>query len=272
MYGGQTGNNLSNILPMLARFDIPVFLGKTNYPEKVERRLRIMPERIVYTDMDTAQKKLYTQTRERYRAELMGLIESEGMNNARFKVLEGLLRLRQIAIHPALVDKTYKGEAPKFEILLETLETLQAENHKALIFSQFVETLKLVKKELDARKIKYIYLDGQTQNRQDKVDMFQNDPSIPFFLISLKAGGVGLNLTAADYVIHLDPWWNPAVEMQASDRAHRIGQTRPSSFTKSSRAARWRKRFWSCRKRNAPSSRTSSPPKPVSSSRLHKMM
>jgi non-specific serine/threonine protein kinase len=96
-----------------------------------------------------------------------------------------------------------------------------------MIFSQFVETLKLVKKELDVRKINYIYLDGQTQKRQDKVDEFQTNDAIPFFLISLKAGGVGLNLTAADYVIHLDPWWNPAVEMQASDRAHRIGQTHP---------------------------------------------
>jgi non-specific serine/threonine protein kinase len=149
------------------------------------------------------------------------------MNDARFKILEGLLRLRQIAIHPALVDKQYKGEAPKFEILLETLETLQAENHKALIFSQFVETLKLVRRELDERKIKYVYLDGKTTNRQSRVDSFQNDASIPFFLISLKAGGVGLNLTAADYVIHLDPWWNPAFEMQASDRAHRIGQDKP---------------------------------------------
>jgi non-specific serine/threonine protein kinase len=210
---------------LLRKLVYPFILRRTK--EQVALELPPRTERIVYTDMDTAQKKLYTQTRERYRAELLGLIETEGMNNARFKVLEGLLRLRQIAIHPALVDKKYKGEAPKFEILLETLETLQAENHKALIFSQFVETLKLVKKELDARKIKYIYLDGQTQKRQDKVDEFQNDPSIPFFLISLKAGGVGLNLTAADYVIHLDPWWNPAVEMQASDRAHRIGQTRP---------------------------------------------
>lgn len=209
----------------LRKLVYPFILRRTK--EQVALELPPRTERIVYTDMDSAQKKLYTQTRERYRAELMGLIESEGMNNARFKVLEGLLRLRQIAIHPALVDKKYKGEAPKFEILLETLETLQAENHKALIFSQFVETLKLVKKELDARKIKYIYLDGQTQKRQDKVDEFQNDPKISFFLISLKAGGVGLNLTAADYVIHLDPWWNPAVEMQASDRAHRIGQTRP---------------------------------------------
>jgi non-specific serine/threonine protein kinase len=157
----------------------------------------------------------------------MGLIESEGLNDARFRILEGLLRLRQIAIHPALVEKGYRGEAPKFEFLLETLETLQAEGHKALIFSQFVETLKLIRRELDERGVKYVYLDGQTPNRQSRVDLFQNDPSYPFFLISLKAGGVGLNLTAADYVIHLDPWWNPAVEMQASDRAHRIGQEKP---------------------------------------------
>jgi non-specific serine/threonine protein kinase len=136
------------------------------------------------------------------------------------------LRLRQIAIHPGLVEKSYRGEAPKFEILLETLETLQAENHKALIFSQFVETLKLIRKELDERKLKYVYLDGQTINRQARVDQFQNDPSYPFFLISLKAGGQGLNLTAAEYVFLLDPWWNPAVEAQAIDRAHRIGQTR----------------------------------------------
>ena len=112
-------------------------------------------------------------------------------------------------------------------MLFETLETLYAEGHKALIFSQFVETLKLVRAELDARKLTYAYLDGKTQARQVQVDQFQNDPSIPFFLISLKAGGVGLNLTAADYVIHLDPWWNPAVEMQAADRTHRIGQDKP---------------------------------------------
>lgn len=209
----------------LRKLVYPFILRRTK--EQVAPELPPRTERIVYTDMDAAQKKLYAQTREKYRAELLGLIESEGMNDARFKILEGLLRLRQIAIHPALVDKNYKGDAPKFEILLETLETLQAEGHKALVFSQFVETLKLIKRELDARKIKYVYLDGQTQNRQSRVDQFQNDPDYPFFLISLKAGGVGLNLTAADYVIHLDPWWNPAVEMQASDRAHRIGQDKP---------------------------------------------
>ena len=210
---------------LLRKLIYPFILRRTK--EQVAPELPPRTERIVYTDMEPAQKKVYKQTRDHYRAELLGLIESEGMDDARLKILEGLLRLRQICIHPALVDKQYKGEAPKFELLLETLETLQAENHKALIFSQFVETLKLVKAELDEREIKYIYLDGQTSNRQARVDLFQNDPSFPFFLISLKAGGVGLNLTAADYVIHLDPWWNPAVEMQASDRAHRIGQDKP---------------------------------------------
>lgn len=210
---------------MLRRLVYPFILRRTK--EQVAPELPPRTERIVYTDMDSAQKKLYAQTREKYRAELLGLIETEGLNDARFKILEGLLRLRQIAIHPALVDRKYKGDAPKFEVLFETLETLQAEHHKALIFSQFVETLRLIKRELDERGIKYVYLDGQTPKRQSRVDLFQNDPSIPFFLISLKAGGVGLNLTAADYVIHLDPWWNPAVEMQASDRAHRIGQDKP---------------------------------------------
>jgi non-specific serine/threonine protein kinase len=209
----------------LRKLVYPFILRRTK--EQVAPELPLRTERVIYTDMDPAQKKLYSQTKERYRAELLGLIETEGMDDARMKILEGLLRLRQIAIHPLLVDPTYHGEAPKFEFLLETLETLQAEHHKALIFSQFIETLRLVRRELDARKIRYEYLDGQTRNRQDHVDSFQNDPSIPFFLISLKAGGVGLNLTAADYVIHLDPWWNPAVEMQASDRAHRIGQDKP---------------------------------------------
>ena len=210
---------------ILRKLIYPFILRRTK--EQVAPELPPRTERVLYTDMDSAQKKLYNQTRENYRAELLGLIENQGLNDSRFKILEGLLRLRQIAIHPALVDKNYKGEAPKFELLLETLETLQAENHKALIFSQFVETLSLVRYELDQRHIKYVYLDGKTTHRQSHVDQFQNDPSFSFFLISLKAGGVGLNLTAADYVIHLDPWWNPAVEMQASDRAHRIGQDKP---------------------------------------------
>lgn len=209
----------------LRKLTYPFILRRTKKQVAPELPPRI--ERTIFTDMDVVQKKLYAQTKERYRAELLGLIEKQGINDSRFKILEGMLRLRQIAINPALVEPGYRGEAPKFEFLLETLETLQTENHKALIFSQFVEILHLVQHELDARKIRYEYLDGQTRDRQAHVDSFQNDPTIPFFLISLKAGGVGLNLTAADYVIHIDPWWNPAVEMQASDRAHRIGQDKP---------------------------------------------
>jgi len=220
----ESGNS-PEAAALLRKLVYPFVLRRTK--EQVAPELPPRTERILYTDMAAAQKKLYVQTRERYRAELLGLIEHEGLNEVRFKILEGLLRLRQIAVHPALMEKSYRGEAPKFDLLLETLDTLQAEGHKALIFSQFVETLKLVKRELEARKVKYVYLDGQTHNRQARVDTFQNDASIPFFLISLKAGGLGLNLTAAEYVIHLDPWWNPAVEMQASDRAHRIGQDKP---------------------------------------------
>ena len=150
-----------------------------------------------------------------------------GMNDARMKILEGLLRLRQLCNHPRLVDAKFKGPSGKFELLLDTLDTLRAEGHRALVFSQFVQMLSLVREALDARGIPYAYLDGQTRDRQRVVDSFQNDDALPFFLISLKAGGVGLNLTAADYVIHIDPWWNPAVEMQATDRTHRIGQDKP---------------------------------------------
>ncbi len=209
----------------LRKLVYPFILRRTK--EQVAPELPPRSERVIYTDMDTVQKKLYTRTRDRYRAELMGLIEKQGIQDARFRIIEGLLRLRQIAIHPALVERSYTGSSPKFELVMQTLETLQAERHKALIFSQFVETLRLLRQELELQKIKYAYLDGKTANRQAQVDLFQDDDAVPFFLISLKAGGVGLNLTAADYVIHLDPWWNPAVEMQASDRAHRIGQEKP---------------------------------------------
>ncbi len=210
---------------LLKRMVYPFILRRTK--EQVAPELPPITERVIYTEFDAAQRKLYEQTREKYRAKLLGLVDDGGMNNARMQILEGLLRLRQICIHPALVEPTYNKEVAKFEILLETLETLHAEGHKALIFSQFVQTLKLLEKELKKAKLKYTYLDGKTRKRQQRVDEFQNDPNIPFFLISLKAGGVGLNLTAADYVIHLDPWWNPAVEMQATDRAHRIGQDQP---------------------------------------------
>lgn len=209
----------------LRKLVYPFILRRTK--AQVAPELPPRTERTLFVELEPAQRKLYTRVRDRYRAELLGLIETRGMDDARMKILEGLLRLRQVCIHPALVEPTYRGESAKFELLFETLETLQAEGHKALVYSQFVEVLKQVRAGLEERGVPYAYLDGQTRDRQAQVDRFQCDPTVPFFLLSLKAGGVGLNLTAADYVIHLDPWWNPAVEMQAADRAHRIGQDKP---------------------------------------------
>jgi non-specific serine/threonine protein kinase len=185
-------------------------------------------DQALFNEMEPAQLKLYAKTRDLYRAQLLGLMEDgSGAGQTQMKILEGLLRLRQICNHPVLVDRSYEGESAKLNAIVETMETLLAEGHKALVFSQFTQMLALVRKKLDDRQIPYVYLDGSTRNRQDRVDEFQNSPEIPFFLISLKAGGVGINLTAADYVLHIDPWWNPAVEQQATDRAHRIGQTKP---------------------------------------------
>ena len=210
---------------LLRRLVYPFILRRTK--DQVASELPQRTERILYTDLDAAQRKLYLDKRQYYRDLLLGMIEDQGINNTRMKVFEGLLRLRQLCIHPALADASYHGPAAKFDLLLETMETLHAEGHKALVFSQFVKTLTLLRHHLDIQKLPYAYLDGKTENRQQQVDLFQDNPQVTFFLLSLKAGGVGLNLTAADYVIHIDPWWNPAVEMQAADRAHRIGQDKP---------------------------------------------
>ena len=142
-------------------------------------------------------------------------------------MLEALLRLRQAACHPALLGAKH-ADAPsaKLDLLMERLAEVIDEGHKALVFSQFTSMLALVRPELDRQGVVYEYLDGQTRDRQARVERFQSSPDCPLFLISLKAGGVGLNLTAADYVFLLDPWWNPAVEAQAIDRTHRIGQQR----------------------------------------------
>ncbi|MCA8960849.1 MAG: SWF/SNF helicase family protein, partial [Planctomycetes bacterium] len=138
-----------------------------------------------------------------------------------------LLRLRQAACHPALVDNEKAGfPSCKLDELIPLLHEITSEGHKALVFSQFTSYLAILRRMLDHEELPYEYLDGQVRDRKSRVERFQNDPDVPLFLISLKAGGLGLNLTAADYVYILDPWWNPAVEAQAIDRAHRIGQTR----------------------------------------------
>jgi non-specific serine/threonine protein kinase len=142
------------------------------------------------------------------------------------RVLEGLIKLRQVCCHPSLIDRSFDDEAGKFEALKMMIDEISSENHKVLVFSQFVRMLTIIRDYLDEQAIEYAYLDGSTKDREGAVNKFQDNEDIRIFLISLKAGGTGLNLTAADYVIHYDPWWNPAVEMQASDRAHRIGQTK----------------------------------------------
>jgi len=149
------------------------------------------------------------------------------LNKTKIMILEALLRLRQAACHPGLVDRSKMDmSSGKMEVLLGQISEIINSGHKALIFSQFTSLLSIVRKMLDEKEIVYEYLDGKTTDRQARVDRFQSDTACPLFLISIKAGGLGLNLTAADYCFILDPWWNPAVEAQAIDRAHRIGQTK----------------------------------------------
>lgn len=183
-------------------------------------------EETIYCEMGERQRALYNELRDHYRDSLLGMIKKDGMGKNRMHVLEALLRLRQAACHPALLDRGNQEETyAKLGVLCPQLEELIEENHKSLVFSQFTSMLSIVRHQLDKLGIKYAYLDGQTRNREEVVNQFQNDPETKVFLISLKAGGLGLNLTAAEYVFLLDPWWNPAVEAQAIDRAHRVGQT-----------------------------------------------
>jgi SNF2 family DNA or RNA helicase len=191
----------------------------TELPEKTEQTL--------YCDLEPEDKKLYDELRDYYRSRLLKRDPTGVPGQFKFQVLEALLRLRQVACHPGLVDKRRieKGSA-KLDTLLAQLDQVLEEDHKVLVFSQFTSLLAILRSRLDAAKISYAYLDGRTRDREARVEQFQQDPNTKLFLISLKAGGVGLNLNAAEYVYLLDPWWNPAVEAQAIDRAHRIGQTR----------------------------------------------
>ncbi len=209
---------------LIAKAVRPFILRRTK--SQVAKELPARVEQTIFCELDEQQRKLYDELKEHYRVSLLKRIDEVGINSSRIQVLEALLRLRQASCHPGLLDAKYiDGSSAKLETLLDQLQDIHEEGHKALVFSQFTSFLSLVKRQLDARGITYEYLDGQTNNRQACVERFQNDPDCKLFLISLKAGGVGLNLTAAEYVFLLDPWWNPAVEAQAIDRAHRIGQT-----------------------------------------------
>jgi SNF2 family DNA or RNA helicase len=208
---------------LIARSLRPFILRRTK--QQVVKDLPDKTELTLYCDMEAAQRKTYEELRAHYRQALLRKDSAE-LNRSKIEVLEALLRLRQAACHPGLIDPTRNAEpSAKLEMLLPQLAEVVAEGHKVLIFSQFTSFLALVRERLEAEGIAYEYLDGRTRNRAERVEKFQTDPTIPVFLISLKAGGLGLNLTSAGYVYLLDPWWNPAVEAQAIDRSHRIGQT-----------------------------------------------
>lgn len=179
--------------------------------------------------MQDEQRSIYEAYRNDFRDKIMGTIESNGINKSQLTILQGLMKLRQICDSPSIMNETEKF--PAHSIKLEEISREISENmgnHKALIFSQFLGMLALIKGKLKELEIDFEYFDGSTTavERERAIQRFQNDDNCRVFLISLKAGGVGLNLTAADYVYIVDPWWNPAVEQQAIDRTHRIGQTK----------------------------------------------
>lgn len=194
------------------------------HKSQVAKDLPAKVENIHYSSMTTLQAEMYEETKNMYRNEILSHIESHGMGKSQMILLQGLTKLRLIANHPKMADPEYVGDSGKLDDMMHMLSNTLSEGHKILIFSQFVKHLTIVKELIEVRGLDYCYLDGSTRNRQAQVERFQEDDSVKIFLISMKAGGLGLNLTEADYVFLLDPWWNPAVEAQAIDRAHRIGQ------------------------------------------------
>ncbi|MBR1608587.1 MAG: DEAD/DEAH box helicase, partial [Kiritimatiellae bacterium] len=188
-----------------------------------------LPPKIVKTswcELTPEQRAVYDRILDESRREVTGAVHAQGFEKSRMIILTVLLRLRQVCCHLGLVEDSARAERPsgKLEHMMQILDEATSAGHRVLVFSQFVKMLGILRDELRARGMDFCYLDGASKDRMEQVQRFNADPSIPVFLISLKAGGAGLNLTGADEVIHFDPWWNPAVEDQATDRAHRIGQ------------------------------------------------
>ena len=205
----------------------PFILRRTK--EQVAKDLPEKQEMVLYCDMEDEQRKIYDAYRNDFRNQILGTIETQGIQRSQLTILQGLMKLRQICDSPAILneDEKFENHSIKLdELSREIVENIG--NHKALIFSQFLGMLALIKEKLTELGVKFEYFDGSTSapDREKAIQSFQNDETVRVFLISLKAGGVGLNLTAADYVYIVDPWWNPAVEQQAIDRTHRIGQTK----------------------------------------------
>ena len=224
------------------RYELPISRG--SQPERARLAKRLRPvmlrrlkqqvvkelpekiEQITYCDLSPEQEELYQKLRQESRRKLDELSGAKDQGRARIIMLTALLRLRQVCCDLRLLGQEAERPSAKMELLEELLEEAMDGGHRVLLFSQFVSMLRLIRARMDEAGIRYGYLDGETKDRAKAVDEFQQSGDLPLFLISLKAGGVGLNLSAADTVVHFDPWWNPAVEAQATDRAHRIGQTR----------------------------------------------
>lgn len=195
--------------------------------EMVAKELPDKEEITVFCEMNTDQKKAYESLRKMFSSKIKKTLEEKGKEKSAIEIFEALLRLRQISLFPVLASEQFKNVSScKFEMLKDMLDDITSEGRKVLIFSQFVQSLDIIRKEIELRKLPFSYIDGSTKNRAVEIDKFQKNPDINIFLLSLKSGGVGINLTAADCVILFDPWWNPALEAQAIDRAHRIGQTK----------------------------------------------
>ncbi len=211
----------------LRKLIYPFLLRRTK--EQVAKDLPDKTEITLYCEMEAPQRKIYDGFKNMYRAKILGSIEEQGMDKSRFAILQGLMKLRQICDSPAILngEEKFDNHSVKLvELIRELKENIG--DHKVLIFSQFLGMLALIQDELNTNNIEFEYFDGSytSKQREAAINNFQNNSNCRAFLISLKAGGTGLNLTAADYVYIMDPWWNPAVEQQAIDRTHRIGQTK----------------------------------------------
>ncbi|MEJ7780421.1 MAG: DEAD/DEAH box helicase [Daejeonella sp.] len=202
----------------------PFVLRRTK--AQVATELPAKTENLFYCQMSEDQKEYYEKIKSEYRNALLLNLEDGSFKRSQIHVLQGLTKLRQIANHPRMIDEGYEGDSGKFENVIHTLGNVLSRGHKVLVFSQFVKQLDIYRRHFNDHNIPFAYLDGATAKRGEVVREFQANKDIKLFLISIKAGGVGLNLTEADYVFILDPWWNPAVEQQAIDRTHRIGQNK----------------------------------------------
>ena len=210
------------LLSTLRRRIRPLMRRRTK--EEVAPELPSKLEQIIDVSLTPRHAKIYQTHLQRERQKVLGLLKD--MDKNRFEIFRSLTLLRQLSLDPALIDDAYeKVGSSKADVLIDQLTEVVAEGHRALVFSQFTGYLKRIRARLDAEGLTYSYLDGRTRKRQEAIDAFTGG-NAPVFLISLKAGGFGLNLTEADYCFILDPWWNPATEAQAVDRAHRIGQTK----------------------------------------------